>query len=1158
MRIDLLARRWCGPEGGRDGMSVAVSYLAHVLARIGHSVRCCLPPNTPIPWEHERVEWVVRQPLFSPPDWTADLIITVLAPAWRQTVIDADRAGALARLVFWHHHSSPPIGHPLCTLARVAMTDEPVKNWGRVVNLPPSSWAAEASAELGAPAGQSILVPGASKAKGAQVALAVAKQIADVPWYVLPGRASPQEIDPWRKMPHAVVALPCVPPDVFLSQARVVLCPSRAETYGLAMVEAATRGIPVVTSDLPGPRFALGASATYLPMDAPVAQWVAAVRESLARPGARLALPRHEDLIISTLGLRKPEPVMATAQSSAAAPLRHREIPRRPQAASAPTPIAPVRPLLAPVAPPSHAWPIGGRLHIGCGPKRVRGWLNTDGKPGVGPDGVTDMARPEALPAARFSAIYACHVLEHCMYHDTPRILRGLVRALQPEGLLLLAVPDLRKAVQWPDTGRGDPNNPIFGNLRADCHDFDRHKQIFWRERLEQLLTDAGGVEVRAWTPDEHPEIAAVNDWSSHDEITLNLCCRAPGIMPVRPDGGSSPAPPRCHPDGVDVSVLLGTVNRPEMVQECIESIRGSLAGSGYTHEIVVAYGAEDDLALHWLRSQPDVLPIHGGMDGAIPAFNAAYLAAHRGRYIAQLNDDVLVEGTSLANAVRHLDGDLSLAVAVFASSLDGGKTRYVPRAEAGVVHPNQLVARREAIEDVIASGFGAFWGGPEQRTHKTYGGDTILGMWLHRMGWRVERFDDVRCLDRCRSKEAKDALRKSNMVGYTDHRAAMATRYPRAEFSAPIARQDDSWPNIYIPERGALPRRSPVAAGPTERVLHISLRRGDTPSHPSLEAALDALGAYRCLRWAEIQQQRGAQAVRDETLRTIREHAPTLIWMQVQQNSIYSERALLAAMKAAAPPGCMIVSWTGDVRTDVGEPCQRWQVAQCQGIDLFLSSNCTYPIDLRLKHGVSARTGYMMCAADEWQNRPRPEAKPEDWAGAGKAVFVGGDHAAYGRSTRMQILRDVNAALPGQLHIYGKGAWGDLPHSDAITRDQRGHLHAVAGAVISHSLFTGLRRYTSGRLPDALLCGGAPVVCQAFDDWEGLGVRDGEHLLIWRDSADLVELLRDWLRPERAEDRRRMGQAAREHALKHLTWDAAVEGMMAIVRAERLRRATQ
>jgi len=78
MRIDLLARRWGGPDGGRDGMSIAVSFLAWTLAELGHTVRCHHAEGTAPPWQHRCVTWLARALLITPDDWTADLVITTI------------------------------------------------------------------------------------------------------------------------------------------------------------------------------------------------------------------------------------------------------------------------------------------------------------------------------------------------------------------------------------------------------------------------------------------------------------------------------------------------------------------------------------------------------------------------------------------------------------------------------------------------------------------------------------------------------------------------------------------------------------------------------------------------------------------------------------------------------------------------------------------------------------------------------------------------------------------------------------------------------------------------------------------------------------------------------------------------------------------------
>lgn len=320
MRIDLLARRWGGPDGGRDGMSIAVSFLAWTLAELGHSVRCYLPEGSAPPWKHPGARWVQSAQVVVPDDWTADLVITTIAPAWRRTTLAAGEGRAQRRLVYWHHHGAIPHGYG-CILARVADTGEPVQGWSREIILPPSSWAAQG----GEMAGHSIVVPGAARAKGGLISLAVARLMTDVPWYVLPGRASEADLAPWRALPHVVVAPPLLSPETWLAQARLVFSPTQAETYGLAMVEAATRGVPVVTSDLPGPRFALRGAAAYLPPEAPAKAWAEAVRAALGRPPARLELPAYSEVARSALGLRAPGPrpsvpAVCPAPSAAALP----------------------------------------------------------------------------------------------------------------------------------------------------------------------------------------------------------------------------------------------------------------------------------------------------------------------------------------------------------------------------------------------------------------------------------------------------------------------------------------------------------------------------------------------------------------------------------------------------------------------------------------------------------------------------------------------------------------------------------------------------------------------------------------------------------------------------------------------------------------------
>ena len=78
--------------------------------------------------------------------------------------------------------------------------------------------------------------------------------------------------------------------------------------------------------------------------------------------------------------------------------------------------------IFKPVVNHVEGFPLGSKLHGGCGPKRLVGWINADGVPGVG-DIVLYIATA-ALPQDKFAVVYGSHVLEHCYAEDTPGILR--------------------------------------------------------------------------------------------------------------------------------------------------------------------------------------------------------------------------------------------------------------------------------------------------------------------------------------------------------------------------------------------------------------------------------------------------------------------------------------------------------------------------------------------------------------------------------------------------------------------------------------------------------------------------------------------------------------------------------------------------------------
>ena len=82
------------------------------------------------------------------------------------------------------------------------------------------------------------------------------------------------------------------------------------------------------------------------------------------------------------------------------------------------------------------------RLHLGCGERRVPGWLNAD-KFRWDSDIFLDAYRRLPFPDRSFRVIYAEHLIEHLRIDRVPRFLREAHRVLEDGGLFRFSCPDL-------------------------------------------------------------------------------------------------------------------------------------------------------------------------------------------------------------------------------------------------------------------------------------------------------------------------------------------------------------------------------------------------------------------------------------------------------------------------------------------------------------------------------------------------------------------------------------------------------------------------------------------------------------------------------------------------------------------------------------------
>jgi len=140
---------------------------------------------------------------------------------------------------------------------------------------------------------------------------------------------------------------------------------------------------------------------------------------------------------------------------------------------------------------------LGCKLHLGCGPKPLPGWVNIDILPDRG-DVQDDITKLEHVPDGVASIIYASHVLEHTTRHTWQAVLALWVRKLQTGGTLRIAVPDFAAAAQWY-LAHGNIQD-VMGLISGGQRDaYDYHNVIFDTKSLSAGMEAAGCVNVRKW-----------------------------------------------------------------------------------------------------------------------------------------------------------------------------------------------------------------------------------------------------------------------------------------------------------------------------------------------------------------------------------------------------------------------------------------------------------------------------------------------------------------------------------------------------------------------------------------------------------------------------------------------------------------------------------
>ncbi len=154
------------------------------------------------------------------------------------------------------------------------------------------------------------------------------------------------------------------------------------------------------------------------------------------------------------------------------------------------------------------------RIHIGCGPIDLPGWVNLDARPFLHVHLVTDSVMLPEFAEGAVGEIYLCHVLEHFSFEDVESLLANYHKKLAVGGVLRISVPDFDLAIAAYNATNRDLEFVRMALMGGQDYEFNFHKSIFNKELLANLLKEAGFREIHAWEV-ESDFGQDIGDWSS-------------------------------------------------------------------------------------------------------------------------------------------------------------------------------------------------------------------------------------------------------------------------------------------------------------------------------------------------------------------------------------------------------------------------------------------------------------------------------------------------------------------------------------------------------------------------------------------------------------------------------------------------------------------
>lgn len=516
------------------------------------------------------------------------------------------------------------------------------------------------------------------------------------------------------------------------------------------------------------------------------------------------------------------------------------------------------------------------------------------------------------------------------------------------------------------------------------------------------------------------------------------------------------------------ISIVSGTYNRLNYLKIMINSARKSMC-KGLSYEFVIVDGGSRDGTIEWCKDQSDVKLIeHGKLLGAVKAFNDGARAAI-GDYVILANDDIEFIDESILVAVAFMQDNPQVGVGCFYQDRYGKEMHVeeMPAVKNGkqisTVY-GQVCIVRKWLGDYVG-----WWG----NYLRTYGGDNELSCNVLELGYKVEPIPCA-CIH---DPTPVDELRSiNNSYKGTQHpdSAKWIEKWTRNGLLGPIIKdtievagniEENRLRILYMPiyERGF---------GAYKRGLLDALSRRGTViehdyvnSHYPVDYLFDLMNAWNpCVAILQIQDWHTFTAYNIFELK--REHPDTLF-----------------------------ILWNGDY----------------------------HPEHLYNKNYMDMLSHFDLCGFVTTDVKAKYDAAGIKW----RYWQIGYEPTRFyanNRTYRYDVIfqangySDARMALAGALRkIYNNkfGLYGFWPRqfkakgSTLYNFEAGAELYGASKMAISDSQWPHAAGFVSNRLFQAMIAG--PLVLQQrFDGMtELLGLKDGEHLVVWDNINDLTEKIR-------------------------------------------------